>query len=171
LLPHFIRDVRKDLGAPKMPFVIGVAGQYGNFTPGTFSPRFDSEARMKALRLAMTAPAKLPEFKGNVIPVQTAPFWDHKLAALELKLSKVHRMRKALAKKSQDASDSNGKTTKEQRDKLVEKYKKELLTAEEEALLQRAMGTGGGVHYHGSAKFYAQAGKAFAEALIGSGKN
>ena len=44
------------------------------------------------------------------------------------------------------------------------------IKTEEEALLQRAMGTGGGVHYHGSAKFQAQAGKAFAEALIDSGK-
>ncbi len=26
LLGHFIRDVRKDLSAPKMPFVIGVMG-------------------------------------------------------------------------------------------------------------------------------------------------
>ena len=125
---------------------------------------------MKSLRMAMTAPAELREFKGNEKPVQTAPFWDHKLAALELKLSEVHRMRIALAKKSQDATDAKDKTTKEQRDKLVEKYKKELLTTEEEALLQRAMGTGGGVHYHGSAKFQAQAGKAFAEALIDSGK-
>ena len=44
------------------------------------------------------------------------------------------------------------------------------MTAEEEAHMQRAMGPGGGVHCHGSAKFYAQAGKAFAEALIARGK-
>ena len=30
--------------------------------------------------------------------------------------------------------------------------------------------TGGAIHYHGSAKFHAQAGKAFAEALIEMGK-
>ena len=29
LLAHFIRDVRKDLSAPKMPFVIGVLGVDG----------------------------------------------------------------------------------------------------------------------------------------------
>ena len=61
--------------------------------------------------------------------------------------------------------------TREQKQEFLKNYRKELISPEEEALLQRAAGSGGGVHYHGSAKFYAHAGKAFAEALIGSGKN
>ena len=69
LLAHFIRDVRKDLSAPKMPFVIGVLGvdgyQHVNF------------------RKAMAAPADMPEFKGNVIAVDTAPFWDDVIAAAQ----------------------------------------------------------------------------------------
>jgi alpha-galactosidase len=67
LLAKFIRDVRKDLSAPKMPFVIGVLGvdgeKYVNF------------------RKAMAAPAKMPEFKGNVVAVDTAPFWDRVIEA------------------------------------------------------------------------------------------
>jgi hypothetical protein len=33
----------------------------------------------------MAAPADLPEFRGNVIAVATAPFWDHDIAAAEPK--------------------------------------------------------------------------------------
>jgi hypothetical protein len=67
LLSHFIRDVRKDLSAPKMPFVIGVLGVDGD--------------KNVNLRKAMAAPADTPEFKGNVVAVDTAPFWDHNIAA------------------------------------------------------------------------------------------
>jgi hypothetical protein len=71
LLAHFIRDVRKDLSAPKMPFVIGVLG-------------VDGEKNVN-FRKAMAAPASMPEFKGNVVAVDTAPFWDHDIAAAEPK--------------------------------------------------------------------------------------
>jgi len=71
LLAKFIRDVRKDLSAPKMPFVIGVLG-------------VDGEQHVN-FRKAMAAPADMPEFKGNVIAVDTAPFWDHDIAAAEPK--------------------------------------------------------------------------------------
>lgn len=70
LLGHFIRDIRKDLKAPKMPFVIGVYGAGGN-DPGTLS-----------FRKAMAAPAELPEFKGNVFAVSMADYWDDKLSGL-----------------------------------------------------------------------------------------
>jgi hypothetical protein len=67
LMAHFIRDVRKDLSAPKLPFVIGVLG-------------VDGEKNVN-FRKAMAAPADMPEFKGNVVAVDTAPFWDHDIAA------------------------------------------------------------------------------------------
>jgi hypothetical protein len=70
LLSHFIRDVRKDLSAPKMPFVIGVLGVGG-------------ESENESFRRAMAAPATMPEFMGNVIAVETAPFWDHDIAGAE----------------------------------------------------------------------------------------
>ncbi len=72
LLANFIRDVRKDLSAPKMPFVIGVLGVGG-------------ESDNVVFRKAMAAPADMPEFKGNVVAVETAPFWDHAIAAAEPK--------------------------------------------------------------------------------------
>jgi len=72
LLAHFIRDVRKDLVAPKMRFVIGVTGVGG---PG----------QQVHFREAMAAPADLPEFKDNVVSVQTSPFWDEALVAAQAK--------------------------------------------------------------------------------------
>jgi alpha-galactosidase len=72
LLAKFIRDVRKDLSAPKMPFVIGVLGVGG-------------ESENEIFRKAMAAPAAMPEFKGNVVAVETAPFWDHDIASAETK--------------------------------------------------------------------------------------
>jgi hypothetical protein len=71
LLSHFIRDVRKDLSTPKMPFVIGVLGVDGD--------------KHVNFRKAMAAPADMPEFKGNVVAVDTAPFWDHDIAAAQPK--------------------------------------------------------------------------------------
>ena len=78
LLCDFIRDVRKDLQAPKMPFVIGVMGVDG--LKGGEKP-----GGMQYFRQAMAAPASLPEFKGNVVAVETAPFWDDDIVAAQPK--------------------------------------------------------------------------------------
>src|SRR3712207_7724500 len=45
---------------------------------------------ISAFRKAMAAPAELPEFKGNVVAIQTAPFWDEKLGAIDAKRSEEH---------------------------------------------------------------------------------
>ena len=82
LLTLFIRDVRKDLSVPKMPFVIGVMGIDG----------MKAGLRMQHFRAAMAAPAALPEFKGNVVAVQTAPFWDDDLAALQARAEKSEKL-------------------------------------------------------------------------------
>jgi len=75
-MAHFIRDVRKDLDAPEMPFVIGVLGVNGPVD--TFDgPRYKSI--YQTFREAQAAPASMPEFKGNVAAVFTEHFWDHKL--------------------------------------------------------------------------------------------
>jgi hypothetical protein len=82
MLTLFIRDVRKDLSAPKMPFVIGVMGLNGMKPP-------QNEIYF---RQAMAAPASLPEFKGNVVAVETAPFWDDELAALQARAEKNEKL-------------------------------------------------------------------------------
>jgi len=62
----FIRDIRKDLGAPALPFVIAETGMTG---PEEKNPRALS------LMKAQAAVAEHPEFKGNVAFVSTRAFW------------------------------------------------------------------------------------------------
>jgi alpha-galactosidase len=65
-LAHFVRDIRKHLDRPNLPIVIGVMGQDG-----------DKPAdNMKKMRAAQEAVAAMDEFKGTVIAVPTAPYWD-----------------------------------------------------------------------------------------------
>jgi alpha-galactosidase len=71
-LAHFIRDVRKDLRSPKLPFVIGQMGVDGE-NPG---------ANVKKFKEAQAAVMKLPEFKGNVALVKTDAFWDKEAEAV-----------------------------------------------------------------------------------------
>jgi len=149
-LADLIRDVRKDIHAPKMPVVIGVMGIDGNHPSDG----------MKAFRAAMAAPAALPEFKGNVVAVQTAPFWDDALGAIETKMGKVRGTRQALNKKVKD-----GKMTKEEAEAATKKVEAELITPAEAALWKRGA-SNGGYHYLGCAKTFAQIGRAFADALV-----
>jgi alpha-galactosidase len=83
LMVHFIRDVRNDLNAPDMPFVIGTIGVHGDKATG----------RIANLRPAMAAPAAMPEFNANVTAVDTGQFWDHEMEAMEPKLSDLNRLR------------------------------------------------------------------------------
>lgn len=78
LFASFIRDVRKDLNAPKMRFVIGVMG-VGGPTALYDSPRY--KGVHQNFRDAMAAPAGMPEFKDNVAVVLTEKFWDRELDA------------------------------------------------------------------------------------------
>lgn len=166
LLAQFIRDVRTDLKAPKLPFVIGVIGQYGNYTPGTFRIVNQSDRRMKLFRKAMAVPAEMVEFKGSVAAVQTAPFREDTLGFLEQKQTKVQSMRRKLSKALPDGPNADGSMTSEQQKAYLESYRAKLFTHEEIALWKRATSIGGFVHYYGSAKFHAQAGKAFADAML-----
>jgi len=64
---NFVRDVRKDLGVPNLPVVIGELGMDGV----EVNPRWAH--KHYALREAQEAPSKMPEFKGNVAFGRTAP--------------------------------------------------------------------------------------------------
>ena len=147
LLAQFIRDVRKDLAAPKLPFVIGVMGVSGvQAKPNS----------MTYFREAMAAPANLPEFKGNVVNVLTEKFWDSRLEELVTRSFKVDRKRDELQK---DASLSPVQTAE-----MVEKYRAELFTPEELKWLTGASNRE--YHYLGAAKILGPIGKAMAEALV-----
>jgi alpha-galactosidase len=155
LLAHFIRDVRKDLAAPNLPFVIGVMGVGG---------LKDESVDMVAFRRAMAAPAAMPEFKGNVVAVQTAPFWSEELAAIDKKHEKVRQMRYFLDSKHKDHANADGKMTEEQKREFVKKFEADLITPAEVALWKRGA-SNAGYHYLGCAKTFALMGKAFAEEM------
>jgi len=155
LLAHFIRDVRRDLGAPKLPFVIGVMG-VGGATPG---------AEILEFRKAMAAPASLPEFKGNVVAVETAPFWSEELGAIDKKREQVSQMRWYLDSKHKDHANADGQMTEEQKREYVQKFEAGLITPAEAALWKRGA-SNAGYHYLGCAKTFALMGQAFAEATL-----
>lgn len=156
LLNAFIRDVRKDLGAPKLPFVIGVMG-VGGKDPG-------NEDNL-AFREAMAAPAALPEFKDDVLAVRTAPFWDEKLGAIQEKKEKVRQMAFELRNKGKRSANADGKMTEAQQKAYLKDYEAKLISAEEAAMLQRGA-SNAGYHYLGCAKTFALMGEAFAEATL-----
>lgn len=150
LLGHLIRDARKDLSAPKMPFVIGVMGIDG-LQKGNQPPQLH-------FRQAQVKPTTLPEFKGNVVAVETAPFWDDELNSLQERMEKLNAKVDAEFKKDPSL-------TREAKDAAREKAIAESFTPEE--LKRFKMGvSNGGYHYLGAAKILAPIGKAFAEEMV-----
>jgi alpha-galactosidase len=152
--------VRKDLNAPKMPFVIGVMG-VGGLNPGPENIAF---------REAMAAPAALPEFKGNVAAVQTAPFWSEELAAIDAKREKVSQMAYFLRTKHKDHANKDGTMTDPQQREYLKKYEAEIITPAEVALWKRGA-SNAGYHYLGCAKTFALMGRAYAEATLALRRN
>ena len=57
----FIQDVRKEFKAPKMPFIIGVLG----------TGKTEEKVDQSAVSVAQREAAKAPEFKGNVLAVES----------------------------------------------------------------------------------------------------
>ncbi len=155
LLAHFIRDVRKDFNAPKMPFVIGVMGVGGA----------KAGADVVAFREAMTAPSLLPEFAGNVAAVPTAPFWSDELGAIEDKRGKVSQMRYFLDSKHKDHPNADGHMTDGEKREHVKEFEAKLISPAEIAAWKRGA-SNAGYHYLGCAKTFALMGKAFAEATL-----
>jgi len=145
LLAHLIRDVRKELDAPKMPVVIGVMGVGGiKENPDYF-------------RLAMAAPADYPEFKGNVKAVYTENYWDKQLSDLVDKSQVISSKRTEFSRKDGLLGEAL--------EKAVAEFEATVLTPEEKKIL--AIGVSNKpFHYLGSSKIIGQIGKAFAEAML-----
>jgi len=144
-----------------MPFVIGVMGVGGAIE--TMEER--QRATHTNFRKAMAAPAAMQEFKGNVVAVQTAPYWDDDLAVLDKKRGQIRQKAYLLKKKNKNHENAGGKMTPEDIKKFLAKYEKELFSEADYALETRAK-SNAGYHYLGSVKTYSLIGKAFAEALL-----
>lgn len=154
-LAQFIRDVRNDLGAPKLPFVIGVLGVDGAA----------ANAETREFRKAMAAPAGLPEFQGTVAAVETATFWSEELGAIDRKRAEVRQMRHHLDSKHRDHANADGRMTEEQKREFMAKYEAERITQADLALWKRGA-SNAGYHYLGCAKTFARMGRAFADANL-----
>jgi alpha-galactosidase len=159
VLAHFIRDVRKDLSAPKMPFVIGVMG-----AGGPVDKYYPEQQRYSGIhqtfRDAMAAPAALPEFQGNVAAVLTEKYWDMEVVAL--------RQREKQIKEKRDEINGAMKAKKMSREEgtaAIEELYAEVFTPRELVILREST-SNFDFHYMGSAKIMAQIGKGFAEAMV-----
>ena len=154
-MTHFIRDVRNDLKAPKLPFVIGVLG-----VNGPVSEYGPDQLRYKGIhqnfRDAMAAPAALPEFQRNVAALLTEKFWDRELSSAKSKENEVKQKAKKIA------SDSKLNPAEERA--LQEKMRLEGLTERERQVIDKGI-SNLEFHYLGSAKILGGIGKGLAESM------
>ena len=154
-MAHFIRDVRKDLNAPKLPFVIGVIGVGGPTADyGPDQQRY--KTTHQNIRDAMAAPAQLPEFKGNVAAVLAEKYWDRELTAAKAKDNEIRQRAKKLA--------TDGKLKPAEEKAALEKLRAEGLTERERTVLEKGI-SNLEFHYLGSAKILGGVGKGLAEAM------
>ncbi len=70
----FIKDIRKEFKTPKMPFVIGILG--------TGRAQSEEAVYENAVSIAQREAAAVPEFKGNVVAVES--YTDYALDSLEV---------------------------------------------------------------------------------------
>jgi alpha-galactosidase len=135
-LVHLIKDLRKEFKAPEMRVVVGVMGVNG--------PRNESNPKQKDVRDGQRYVNTVPEFKGNVKAIESAPLLHPAIVAIK-----------------------TAGWLNPDRD-----LKKNPVTPEEQAMLKRAT-SNQGYHYFGEGRFFILLGKAMAEAmqeLMGAGK-
>ena len=154
-LVHFIRDVRKDLSAPKLPFVIGVLG-----VGGPTSEYAPDQLRYKPIhdhfRSAMAAPAQLPEFEGNVAAVYTEKYWDRELTLAKAKENEITQKAKQLAVER--------KLSAYEELALRDKMRTDELSERDRLVLEKGI-SNLEFHYFGSAKILGRIGKGLAESM------
>ncbi len=154
-MAHFIRDVRRDLNAPKLPFVIGVLG-VGGPTSEYAPDQLRYRATHDNFRAAMAAPAKLKEFQGNLATVLAEKYWDRELTVAKTKENEVKQKAKKLA--------TDGKMKPDAERALQEKMRTEGLTERERLVIEKGI-SNQEFHYLGSAKILGGIGKGLAEAM------
>jgi carbohydrate esterase-like sialic acid-specific acetylesterase len=159
-LAALIRDVRRELETPELPFLIGVIGVEGPLEGMGRYRKVHSH-----FRAAMAAPAKLDEFKGTVMAVETAPYWDRPLAAIRKKLDQVRDYERRLRRGHRDTPNKNGDLSAAEQKAEVQRFRSKLISKEEETQYARGA-SNAGYHYLGCGKTMALIGQAFAEALL-----
>jgi hypothetical protein len=165
LLSCLIRDVRKDLGSPTLPFVIGVLGISGDLR------HMDAKLvpMTREFRKAMAAPAGMPEFKGNVTAVHTEEFWEPELEALQLRFGQYRKIIDELKTEQiaglKDKPRIRRVTLDAEHQAKLESRRKEVYSDDEWKLMETGT-SNAAYHYLGSYKIYSRIGKSFADALM-----
>jgi alpha-galactosidase len=144
-MAHFIRDMRRDLKAPRMPFVIGELGTDG---PG-------AEGWVATFRKQQAEIAALPEFRGNVALAKTADCWPTGLPDMQDKWDAFRAEAKKNSEKPEDdptRMDSGAFFNKN----WLQKYKQELSYTSDKRY-----------HYLGSGACYYKMGESMGRAMVG----
>lgn len=158
VLVKFIHDVRKDLSAPKLPFVIGVMGAGGPVAK--YGPDQQRYAGVhQNFRNAMAAPASRPEFQGNVAAVLTEKYWDMEVVKLRKKEKEIKPKVDKVKREMKE-----GKRKREEGNATIDKLYAETFSARELVILKESV-SNFDFHYMGSGKVMTQIGKGFAEAM------
>jgi hypothetical protein len=158
---HFIRDVRKELGAPGMPFIVGILGVYGTDPD---SRRFDKGLPVTDFRRTQFAAVEQYDrtveapYRGGVIAVDSGPYY-------ELGLSDIYWKRRMTGHWKQRVK--KGEMTREQfsEECADHGFGDGELTAEEQQTWERGA-SNAEYHYLGSGKTFIRFGKALAEAML-----
>jgi len=158
---HFISDVRKQLDAPEMPFLVGILGVYGT---NPDSRKFDKGLPVSDFRKTQFAAVDqydqkvAARYRGKVIAVDSGPYY-------ELELSEIYWKRRLT---------SEWKRRVEKGEMTPEKFNDECahfgfgdgeLTASEQSTWDRCA-SNAEYHYLGSGKTFVRFGKALAEAML-----
>lgn len=142
-MAHFIRDMRKDLKAPNLPFVIGELGTDGPEAGGWIA----------TFRKQQAAIAAMPEFAGTVRLARTAPFWP-----TYPNLDDEWQAFRAAAKENEQKPKTDPTRVdpgQYYRTNWVKRYKKELAYTSDKRY-----------HYKGSGACYYQMGVAMGKAML-----
>lgn len=143
-MAHFIRDIRKDLKTPNLPFVIGELGTDGPLAGGWVAE----------FRKQQAAIAALPEFSQSVCLAKTAHCWHAGPASLQGKWDEFRKKAKANEQKSKDDPTRIAPGEFFQKN-WAQRYKKELAYTSDRRY-----------HYNGSGRSYYEMGESMGLAML-----
>ena len=143
-MAHFIRDIRKDLKTPKLPFVIGELGTDGP----------EAEGWVATFRKQQADIAALPRFKGNVRLAKTAHCWHKGPYDMSSKWEEFKKLGKANAAKPAD-DPTRIDPGKFYQENWVQRYRKELAYTSDKRY-----------HYNGSGRSYYEMGQSMGKAML-----
>jgi alpha-galactosidase len=143
-MTHFIGDIRRDLGTPGLPFVIGELGTDGP----------DAEGWIAAFREQQQAIAAQPQFEGNVALARTARYWPDDLPELDDEWQAFTAAARENSEKSEDDPTRMNSGDFFHQHWLM-RYKGQLAYTSDKRY-----------HYHGSGACYYRMGESMGQAML-----